>query len=344
MGIKINKTKIKLAILGLSLIGLSVAGLSYVTSKGVENRVYKMSFQTLPEGSLGAGLAIKFNKEDISCSGLVKFDCTIKNVSLYNPKTKLNIFKAKKAEIGTFSKRGIRLGNIMDVYANITNIEPHEDFEEWNNLTDNKKKLKEDMFPFNLSGSLKVNYSTNKESKGIANLKIESKVMDFNVKTTLLTLLSNNIKKLRKEDLTKSIPDSNIFTIVNDFEISLVNKNFESLLHNIYLNEYMNVDTEIEKKKVNLKFIGIESSKKLSLLELKEELSKKITSFSGDKNLENFINELNVFFSKNNMKIVINGKNKNFYTINEILKTTVNQSKFGQLEFFDIIIKTGENK
>ena len=344
MGIKINKSKIKLAILGLSLIGLSVGGLSYITSKGVENQIYKMSFKTLPQGSVAEGLAFKFNKEDISCSGLVKFDCTIKNLSLYNPLTKLNIFQAKSIDIGTFSKKGIRLGNMIDLYANIKDITPHKEFKEWNNLSNYEKKVKEDIFPFNMNGKIKIKYYSNKESKGTANIEINSKVMDFNIETTLLALLNNNIKELRKEDMNKTIPNSNIYTIVNDFKIEISNKNFDKVLYNIYLTQYTSVKTEEEHTIVNKKFIGINSSNKLTLKELKDELSKKINSFSGDKNLKEFIDEINILFSKDNIKLTINGKNKNFYTLTEIVNSASNQSKFGQLKYFDIILKTGDIK
>lgn len=355
---KFNKSTIIVFIIGLLLVLFSVGGLSYLTSKSAANRIYKLTGIVGPEGLFVQGLRLKFNREDVSCFGLVKFDCEIKNPILNIPSLNIDAFQADKLEIGTFSRNGLTIGKDIDTYAVFSNIKSHKDYNLTKDMTEEGKKLHSLIFPFDLKIKVKIKRFQNGEAKGYIAGEYSSNIGSASMSGNIITVLENSTVFVDKNlSITKNELNAvaekqmakGYHSILQDFEAKISNKALFELLYSSYEYYFAQGKTEQDKKMINAYSIGINSEEKASEETFKKELIKRIEELIPHYNEKTFTDYFkNIIYLMENKgnEVYISGKNKGTFTVEELLTVdelgTLNAN---QLKYFNIsITNNGENK
>jgi len=340
MGIKKKKYKIGrkefLTILGigLTLIIISFGSLSYISKKSAENTFYKLSSNAGKINPIFKGLSLKFKKEDISCSGIVTFNCEIKDPIIWAPSLGIDLFTAKKIKIGEFSKNGFIIGRKINFNLNIEKLNISNTHPYIEKISKNGKKIKEELFPLNLDLKLNSILKSNSESKIYVKVMINNKIIKTSIEGNFLNILENSLYK-------NNAPSSKIVTILKFFKIKIKNKNIENFIYNLYLYYFDLAKTNSEKEKINLLFFNNKTINKLSIINVKSQIIKKLDILNKNKTTGVYSTMIESFLEKKNSLIIIEGQNKDNY----VFKSRKNLEKeyIEQIEHFNIKIKTGDN-
>ena len=311
MGIK-NKKKKKLnyknifkgSSLVLLLLSLSLATLSYISSGIAQERVYSFSRYVIPKGSALQGLSMRFKKEDVSCYGILTFECEIKNAIIWAPAIKKDMLTIEQIKFGRISKRGFRIGNKIDLTIDAKNVNISDDFPLFKDSSTEGKKVKEDVFPSDITiGFNLVNYNRSEASIDTS-IEINNKSFSAAIKANFMNILEENLKKIKDDNKTKNpVPNKKILTIVKDFDINVLNKNLIDLYYDNYNYYFNHAKTELDKKSVNITLIGRDDNAKRNKIDLKKEIIENINNFeklafkNKDNKLSTFLNSKKTYIS-----------------------------------------------
>ena len=362
MGIKINKffkkidkSTVVVLLIGILLISVSVGGLAYVSSKSAENRLYMFNNSKAPKDSFIDGMKINFKKENISCFGLVKFNCSIKNAEVREANSNIRLFDIENIDVGSFSRKGIMIGNNVDLYFNLTNITTNQDYPLVQKMTEEGKQIKDILVPFDMSLIYKMKVFKTRESILDFKLSYSSKLGKADVSGNLNVLKEKNIIKINKNleierNASKAIGEkvisNKMVTILTEFEVNIENKRISDFMYLMYKKEFNYVKNEKDRERVNIYAVGIESSKIVDKSIFDKEIDERLSDMIPDQKEEELKDYLKAFIylkekEGNNVKIV--GENKGRYTIDELqLLSDINKLTTDQLKYFKLKITTGE--
>ena len=347
MGIKKKKKKYNLGKkelltifgIGASLLIISFGSLWYVSKKSAENNILKLNSMMGPKDSFLQGFSLKMKKENISCSGFITFDCEIKNPIIWAPSLGIDLFEADLLKIGTFSKNGFMIGNKMKFNATAKNLKISKTHPAIKDITEDAQKIRQDVFPLDLDLTFTTIIKNNSESKIYLKIGIDNKTSYSSVEGNLLNILESNLL-----DTEKKTPSRKIITILKFFKINIKNKNIDNLIYDFYSYYYTLAITDTDKKKVNNSFFGEEIAKKLTIKDLKSKMLEKLDIIRINKTTGEYFSMIKSFFEGKNKSIIIEGQNKDNFTINNMENiNTLSKKHLKYLEHFNIQIKTGDN-
>jgi hypothetical protein len=353
----IDKNTVFLSLMTAGLIGLSIGGLTYVMSKTAEQKMYMTINSYIGQkGSFIEGLNLRFEKEDISCFGLVKFDCVIKNAKLNAPKAKLRLFEAEEIQIGTFTKNGIDIRQRkLDFYAKIKNITYAKGNPLLQNMTKEGKVVSKYMYPFNINLEMKVKRYKNGEAKGSIKGEYLSKIFNGDFKTNIKVIQSKKVVQLDKNLHLSSELNATAGarlggkynTIITDFESNLENKKIGPFLYSVYEYYYNNAESLEKKKTINYDFIAVDSNEKITEKNFLDEFEKRLTLIIPDADkeiLKKYIKGFSHLVKKDGNTLTLKGINRDNFTAEElgVLKRLDMLNK--PWEYYKLEIKQGERK
>ena len=327
----IDKNTVFLSLITAGLIGISLGGLSYMMSKGAEQKLY-MSINSYigQKGEYMQGMNLAFERKNITCYGLIKFDCVIKDAILNAPKQQLNIFKAEEIKIGTFTKNGFDIRQRhLNFYADFKNITYMPDSPLMKDLTKEGKDIADQIFPLSGRASLKIDRFKNGEAVGKINLSIESKIANLLSKINIEVIDNKKIvyfdDSLHLTDQMNATAGAKMNkkynTIIRDFELYTENTGIKNFLYKLYTYYYSHSSSEEDRLRINNEFIGVTNSnliiKKDFLNEFEERL-KSMVPDSDQEELKEHISGLIFLIDKIGNKTKVKGTNKDNFTAEEL--------------------------
>lgn len=352
-----DKNTVFLSLVTAGLIAISVGGLSYVMSKTAEQKIYMLINSYVGQkGSFIQGLNLSFERDNISCFGLVKFDCTIKNAKLNAPEAKLRLFEAEEIEIGTFSRSGIDIRQRkLEFYANIKNITYAKGNPLVTDMTKEGSLISKEMYPFNINLRMNVKRYTNGEATGDISAEYSSKIFSGDFKTNIKVIESKKVVQLDKDlhlsSELNATAGARILgkynTIITDFKTNINNKNIGSFLYLMYEYYYINADSKEKKKSINYDFVAVDSDEQITKEKFLNEFEERLNLMVPDadrEELKDYLRSIAYLIEKNGNKITIEGKNRDNFTVEElnVLKKLDQLNK--PWEYYELKIKRGENK
>lgn len=352
-----NKNTVFLSLMTAGLIAISIGGLSYVMSKTAEQKIYMLVNSYVGQkGSFIQGLNISFERDDISCYGLVKFDCTVKNAKLNAPASKMRLFEAEEIKIGTFTRNGIdiRQRNI-DLFAKIKNITYAKGNPLLQNMTKEGEAISKYVYPFSVNLKMNIKKYTSGEATGVIEAEVFSKIFNANFKTNIKVIESKKIVQLNKDlHLSNELNATSgarlagkYNTIIKDFKINTENVNLGTFFYKVY-EYYFNNSNSIEKKKeINYDLLAIDSTDKISKEKFISGFIKRLIKIIPDADkqlLKEHIASIAYLLEKEGNTISLEGLNRDNFTAEElgVLKRLDMLNK--PWEYYELKIKKGEVK
>ena len=354
---KIDKNTIYLSSITFGLILISILGLSYVMSKTAEQKIYMtINSYVGQKGSFIQGLSLKFDRDDISCLGLVSFDCKIQNPILYVPSKGLDLFTAKEIEIGTFSRNGINIRQRnLNFYIKGKDIKYIDGNPLVTNMTKKGKEISSKIYPFNIEATMNIKRFSNGEADGKIDFAFNSKIANLSFNTDIdviesrkIVYLDNKLHLVDELNATAGAKLGGKFnTLLNSFSIKTENKDIFNFLYLVYEYYYTGTVDKDKQKQINLDFLNKDTFEKLTKVDFKKEFKNRLLEMIPDaeeKELKEYIDSLIYLVMNEKSYTTISGTNKDNYTVEElsVLKRLDKLNK--PWDYYNLKIKTGETK
>jgi len=349
------KIEIISALIGILVVFGFYSILKNVYSNKAETKIYAMNGISGQSGSELEGLSLSFEREKINCSGFFVFECSIDDVNIRMEAMNQNIFKIKNVNISGLTKDGFNNGRNYNPKVRITGIELADKSSLTTDASNEAIKIKSLLTPFNLLFEInRDTLSLDGVTKSFFNIEYSSNVADIKLTGNLHTEVNNNVMMVDKNlsitrDTKVAIGEKTnplkIVTIIDDFKVSLIDKNsISDLIYSIYRYYITAYKSDKEREFFNIYTIGLSSPDVATEAEFKDEINQRFQSLIphyDDEYITTYLNVINDLIENKLSKVTLSGKNKDNYTLFELNEiSNLNELKGNENKFFHLSIES----
>ena len=223
-------------IMGLLLLLVVFGGISYMTSNKAENKIYSFNNFPGPKGTIAEGLKMDFNRSNVSCFGLVSFECYINDVDILLLNTSEKVAQIKQIQIGTLTNNGFKSGMYTNLNIQVIGLDLSKESNLTKEISETGMILKELLTPFNIG--VKVNMKEFRkfgDKEGDIEVSYNSDILNLSLKGHLITTVVDesivqvdknlSITRDSKNAVAEKVFKTGISNILKNFTLNVKNKN-----------------------------------------------------------------------------------------------------------------------